>query len=121
LGDFLHEVFKINLLNEGAKERSLFLISIPRNAFGQEVSGVLQGEWLHACTAVSDQGPLISRCVITTSMEFETLGLDVNLHVVDAGYLKDQIILRTDFLVDHELTVDFANQRLSGTWWNSNM
>jgi hypothetical protein len=72
LGHFLHEVFKINLLNEGAKERSLLLISLLRNAFGQEVSEVLQGEWLPACTAVSDQGPALlevsaKTCVFSSS------------------------------------------------------
>jgi hypothetical protein len=56
LGKFLHEVFNINLLNEGAKERSLLLISSIRNAFGQEVSDVLQGEWLPACPVAADQG-----------------------------------------------------------------
>jgi hypothetical protein len=59
---------------------------------------------------------IISRYVVTTSMQVGTLSLDVNLHVVDAGSLKHQIILGTDFLVDNELTVDFANRRLSGTF-----
>jgi hypothetical protein len=48
LGQFMHEVFKMNLLSEGAKERSLLLISLLRNAFGQEVSDTLQREWLPA-------------------------------------------------------------------------
>jgi hypothetical protein len=55
LDKFIHEVFKINLLNEVAKERSFFLISLLRNAFGQEVSKVLQEEWLPACPLASDQ------------------------------------------------------------------
>jgi hypothetical protein len=55
LDKFIHEVFKINLLNEVAKERSFFLISLLRNAFGQEVSEVLQEEWLPACPVASDQ------------------------------------------------------------------
>lgn len=56
LGQFMNEVFKMNLLSEGAKERSLLLISLLRNAFGPEVSEALQEEWLPASGAASGQG-----------------------------------------------------------------
>jgi hypothetical protein len=48
LGQFMNEVFKMNLLSVGAKERSLLLISLLRNAFGPEVNEALQEEWLPA-------------------------------------------------------------------------
>jgi hypothetical protein len=55
LGQFLNEVFKLNLMSEGTKERSLLLISLLRNAFGPEVSEALQEEWLPANGVVSGQ------------------------------------------------------------------
>jgi hypothetical protein len=53
LGKFMNEVFKLNLLSEGTKERSLLLISLLRNAFGQEVGEALQREWISASCGTS--------------------------------------------------------------------
>jgi hypothetical protein len=52
LEKFMNEVLKLNLQSEGTKERSLLLISLLRDAFGQEVSEALQREWVSAsCTS----------------------------------------------------------------------
>jgi hypothetical protein len=56
LGKFMNEVFKLNLQNEGTKERTLLLISLLRNAFGQEASEALQEEWMSGNKISSQQG-----------------------------------------------------------------
>jgi hypothetical protein len=61
LGQFM-KVFKLNLLSEGTKERSLLLISLLRNAFGQEVSDTLQREWLPANKDASGHDQVLSVC-----------------------------------------------------------
>ena len=46
LGRLLHEAFSLNMAKEGQKERSLLLVSLLRNNFGQAIGDDLLNEWL---------------------------------------------------------------------------
>ena len=46
VGRLLHEAFSLNMAKEGHKERSLLLVSLLRNNFGQAIGDDLLNEWL---------------------------------------------------------------------------
>jgi len=50
VGRLLHEAFSLNMAKEGHKERSLLLVSLLRNNFGQAVGDDLLNEWLPSCS-----------------------------------------------------------------------
>jgi hypothetical protein len=47
-GRILHDAFALNLVKEGYKERSILLVSLLRNNFGQFIGDYLLNKWLPA-------------------------------------------------------------------------
>ena len=67
VGRFLHEAFSLNLAWEAQKERSLLLVSLLRNNFGQKVGDDLLNEWLPAGSASVFRDPILQPCVLPAS------------------------------------------------------